>query len=168
MEKIKTNIVDDSGVKDDGNTAKSDGINLDLSSSEHKNYEMDKLGIDEHRQDEIKRKVLKPKVEGEAILIDEDNRARREQLAKSHSDLRNKNVSSRETIQQKKQKRELYKFAVADEIENDLRHKVAATPDKSDDVDFNKRAKRLIDTEIHDSSKTSEDFFPGSKLLNKY
>lgn len=157
--------------KNQENTSKADGINLDPSSNEYRERVRDLKGIDELEQEDIKLSERKTKV------LDDVRPSKKEKEFYQVKVEKEPEIRELERVNRDKMRLSSTQRAVSHQIlkagqtavlEKIATREAAKTEDTLDDKFVKRQLPKELLKDIYDEGKSLDDFYPGSSVLDKY
>lgn len=153
------------------NTTKSDGASLAPGSSEYREYIEDRKGMDEQEQtqahlDDAGARETKEfsKTDDWHEKLAERNAAR----SKVASEARESHDSGRLSTAERDISHQIRKMAMTDAVMRRAVKIAGETETKADDKAVHRKLPKELKKAVYNNDVTEDDYFPGSKTLNKY
>lgn len=171
MEKVYSKVLSPKKRTVNENTTKSDGSSLAMGSSEYKELIADKKGMDEFEQ---RAERLDDAGFRETEEFRDEDKWHEEQSAlnagvasgmyRDYVAANSKQLTPTERIVS----RQTHKKVMKGEALKEAREAAAKTPEKDDDKAVRKYLPKALEKGVYDNGVTEDDFYPGSRRLNKY
>ena len=152
-------------------SAKSDGASLEMGSSEYRERLRDLKGMDEHEQekDKLADAGFRPKTEDrfettERDAYDEGVENLREDMLRADANI----GKGRLTDTQRNVSHQIRKSLYVSKIEENAREEAEKTIETDDDEKVRRVLPNVLENDVYNEGVTEDDFYPGSKTLNKY
>ena len=152
-------------------STKSDGASLEMGSSEYRERLRDLKGMDEHEQekDKLADAGFRPKTKDrfettERDAYDENVENLREDMLRADANI----GKGRLTDTQRNVSHQIRKSLYVSKIEENAREEAEKTIETDDDEKVRRVLPNVLENEIYNEGITEDDFYPGSKTLNKY
>lgn len=152
-------------------SAKSDGASLEMGSSEYRERLRDLKGMDEHEQekDKLSDAGFRPKTEDrfettERDAYDENVENLREDMLRADANI----GKGRLTDTQRNVSHQIRKSLYVSKIEEHAREEAEKTIETDDDEKVRRVLPNVLENDVYNEGVTEDDFYPGSKTLNKY
>lgn len=153
------------------NSSKSDGIHLDLGSSEYRERVRDLQNIDEKKQEDVKLKEKGLREMDDIQEFSKDQADYREKMAKepevmslSREQKDNMRLSSTERVVSN----QILKSTQRDNVVHKASQEAAKTETLEDDKFVKRRLPKMIDESVYNEGESLDDFYPGQSTLEKY
>lgn len=150
---------------------KSDGASLEMGSSEYRERLRDLKGMDEHEQekDKLAEAGFRPKTEDrfekhEQDAYDENVENLREDMLRADANI----GKGRLTDTQRNVSHQIRKSLYVSQIEENAREEAEKTIETDDDEKVRRVLPNVLENDVYNEGITEDDFYPGSKTLNKY
>lgn len=152
-------------------STKSDGASLEMGSSEYRERLRDLKGMDEHEQekDKLAEAGFRPKTEDrfehvERDAYDENVENLREDMLRADANI----GKGRLTDTQRNVSHQIRKSLYVSKIEENAREEAEKTVETDDDEKVRRVLPTALENDVYNEGITEDDFYPGSKTLNKY
>ena len=152
-------------------STKSDGASLEMGSSEYRERLRDLKGMDEHEQekDKLADVGFRPKTEdrfetNERDAYDEGVENLREDMLRADANI----GKGRLTDTQRNVSHQIRKSLYVSKIEENAREEAEKTIETDDDEKVRRVLPNVLENDVYNEGVTEDDFYPGSKTLNKY
>ena len=152
-------------------SAKSDGASLEMGSSEYRERLRDLKGMDAHQQekDQLADAGFRPKTEdrfetNERDAYDENVENLREDMLRADANI----GKGRLTDTQRNVSHQIRKSLYVSKIEGNAREEAEKTIETDDDEKVRRVLPNVLENDVYNEGVTEDDFYPGSKTLNKY
>lgn len=152
-------------------STKSDGASLEMGSSEYRERLRDLKGMDEHEQekDKLADAGFRPKTEdrfetAERDAYDENVENLREDMLRADANI----GQGRLTDTQRNVSHQIRKSLYVSKIEENAREAAEKTVETDDDEKVRHVLPQVLEDDVYNEGITEDDFYPGSKTLNKY
>lgn len=152
-------------------STKADGASLEMGSSEYRERLRDLKGMDEHEQekDKLADAGFRPKTEDrfetvERDAYDENVENLREDMLRADANI----GKGRLTDTQRNVSHQIRKSLYVSKIEEHAREEAEKTIETDDDEKVRRVLPGVLENDVYNEGITEDDFYPGSKTLNKY
>lgn len=153
------------------NNAKADGAHLGMGSSEYRERVLDLQGIDEKQQEEVKlgekglrQKEVIPEFNPEQIQY----RKEQAELVEKQEKARVATDEKHFTATERAVSHQILKDVQAPHLEKTAEGHAAQTETEEDDHFVKRRLPKLLQEDVYNEGVSLDDFYPGSKTLEKY